>query len=182
MATLKDKTAQGLLWGMMNNGVMQLFNIIFGIILARKLSDGDYGLAGELAIFTAIASALQESGFISALTNRKNATKLDYDSVFWFNVAVSAAIYVILFFCAPTTFFIFIMSVIGGLQGGFDFAKIMTNGGPAGTTTTLAYYIYTAGFEELRFGFASAVAWTMFVMIFVMTMINWKYGNRKMEM
>lgn len=83
---------------------------------------------------------------------------------------------------APTTFFIFIMSVIGGLQGGFDFAKIMTNGGPAGTTTTLAYYIYTAGFEELRFGFASAVAWTMFVMIFVMTMINWKYGNRKMEM
>ncbi len=101
MTTLKDKTAKGLLWGMMNNGVMQLFNIVFGIILARKLTDGDYGLAGELVIFTAIASALQESGFISALTNRKNASKLDYDSVFWFNVAVSAMIYVILFFCAP---------------------------------------------------------------------------------
>ena len=101
MATLKEKTAKGLLWGLMNNGVMQLFNIVFGIILARKLSDGDYGLAGELAIFTAIASALQESGFISALTNRKNTSKLDYDSVFWFNVGVSAMIYVILFFSAP---------------------------------------------------------------------------------
>jgi len=100
-STLKDKTAQGLLWSLMNNGVMQLFNIIFGIILARKLSDGDYGLAGELMIFTAIASSLQESGFISALTNRKNASKLDYDSVFWFNVTVSAIIYTILFFSAP---------------------------------------------------------------------------------
>jgi multiple sugar transport system permease protein len=81
---------------------------------------------------------------------------------------------------APTTFFIFIMAVIGGLQGGFDVAKIMTNGGPAGITTTLAYYIYTAGFDGLDFGFASAVAWTMFVLIFGMTIINWKYGNRKM--
>jgi multiple sugar transport system permease protein len=81
---------------------------------------------------------------------------------------------------APTTFFIFIMAVIGGLQGGFDVAKIMTNGGPDGTTTTLAFYIYTAGFDRLNFGFASAVAWTMFVLIFGMTIINWKYGNRKM--
>ena len=100
-STLKDKTAKGLLWGMMNNGVMQLLNIVFGIVLARLLSDGDYGLAGELAIFTAIASALQESGFISALTNRKNATQEDYNAVFWFNVGCSALMYIILWFCAP---------------------------------------------------------------------------------
>ena len=100
-STLKDKTARGLLWGMMNNGVMQLLNIVFGIVLARLLSDADYGLAGELAIFSAIASALQESGFISALTNRKNATHEDYNSVFWFNVGCSAMMYVILWFCAP---------------------------------------------------------------------------------
>ncbi len=80
---------------------------------------------------------------------------------------------------APTTFFISVMAIIGGLQGGFNFAKIMTQGGPAGTTTTLAYYIYTAGFEELRFGYASAVAWVMFVLIFAMTIVNWKYGNRR---
>jgi len=83
---------------------------------------------------------------------------------------------------APTTFFITIMSVIGGLQGGFANAKIMTNGGPAGTTTTLAYYVYTMGFEELRFGYASAISWLMFILVFSLTLINWKYGNRKMEM
>ena len=86
---------------MMNNGVMQLLNIVFGIILARTLSDSDYGLAGELAIFSAIATALQESGFISALTNRKNASHDDYNSVFWFNICLSGMIYVILWFCAP---------------------------------------------------------------------------------
>ena len=59
--TLKSKTAKGLLWGMMNNGAMQLLNIVFGIVLARLLTDGDYGLAGELAIFSALAAALQES-------------------------------------------------------------------------------------------------------------------------
>ena len=89
------------MWGMMNNSVMQLLNIVFGIILARTLSDADYGLVGEIAIFTAIATALQESGFITALTNRKNATHDDYNSVFWFNICVSALIYIILWFCAP---------------------------------------------------------------------------------
>jgi multiple sugar transport system permease protein len=83
---------------------------------------------------------------------------------------------------APTTFFITIMATIGGLQGGFQFAKIMTAGGPAGITTTLAYYIYTAGFEELRLGYASAVAWVMFAIIFGLTLVNWKYGNRQTEM
>ena len=100
-SSLKDKTAKGLLWGMANNGATQLLNVVFGIILARILSQEDYGLASELAIFSAIAAALQESGFISALTNRKNATHVDYNSVFWFNISVSAFLYVILWFSAP---------------------------------------------------------------------------------
>ncbi len=82
---------------------------------------------------------------------------------------------------APTTFFIMIMSVIGGLQGGFETAKIMTGGGPAGITTTLSYYIYAAGFEDLRLGYAASVAWVLFAIIFVLTLINWKYGNRQTE-
>jgi multiple sugar transport system permease protein len=82
---------------------------------------------------------------------------------------------------APTTFFIAVMGVIGGMQGGFQFAKIMTQGGPAGSTTTLAYYIYTAGFEELQFGYASAISWILFVFVFSLTLVNWKYGNKRME-
>jgi multiple sugar transport system permease protein len=79
---------------------------------------------------------------------------------------------------APTTFFIFIMSFIGGLQGGFEQARVMTLGGPAGTTTTLSYYIYTKAFEEFQIGYASAVAWVLFIMIFAITLINWRFGSR----
>ena len=79
---------------------------------------------------------------------------------------------------APTTFFIVIMSVITGLQGGFEMARTMTRGGPAGATTTLSYFIYTEGFETGRLGYSSAVAWILFLMVFLVTVFNWKLGNR----
>ncbi len=79
---------------------------------------------------------------------------------------------------APTTFFIVIMSFIGGLQGGFEQARVMTNGGPAGTTTTLAFYIYSKAFLEFQIGYASAIAWVLFALIFALTAVNWRYGSR----
>lgn len=79
---------------------------------------------------------------------------------------------------APTTFFIVVMSFIGGLQGGFESARVMTQGGPAGTTTTLAYYIYNQAFTEFQIGYASAIAWVLFVIIFAVTLVNWRFGSR----
>ncbi len=81
---------------------------------------------------------------------------------------------------APTTFFIVVMGVIGGLQGGFEMVRVMTSppGGPAGTTTTLAYFIYTEGFETGRLGYSSAVAWALFLMVLLVTLFNWKFGNK----
>ena len=82
---------------------------------------------------------------------------------------------------APTTFFILVMSFIGGLQGGFEQARVMTNGGPAGTTTTLSYHIYTKAFEEFQIGYASAVSWALFALIFVLTLVNWRFGNKEVS-
>ncbi|HOE67812.1 MAG TPA: sugar ABC transporter permease [Candidatus Hydrogenedentes bacterium] len=79
---------------------------------------------------------------------------------------------------APTTFFIVIMSFIGGLQGGFEQARVMTNGGPGGTTTTLAFYIYNKAFVEFQIGYASAIAWVLFAFIFAITLVNWRFGSR----
>ena len=79
---------------------------------------------------------------------------------------------------APVTFFIVVMSTIGGLQGGFEMARTMTQGGPAGSTTTLSYFVYTEGFETGRLGYASAVAWALFALVFAVTLFNWKFGNR----
>lgn len=99
--TLKEKTASGLMWGGLSNGVQQLLNLVIGIFLARMLTAAEYGMVGVLTIFSLIASSLQESGFTSALTNLKQATNRDYNAVFWFNVLTSIGIYAILYFCAP---------------------------------------------------------------------------------
>jgi len=79
---------------------------------------------------------------------------------------------------APTTFFMIVTSTIGGLQGGFEVARVMTAGGPAGTTTTLSYYIYQVAFTGMDLGYASAIAWFLFLIIFGLTVMNWKFGNR----
>jgi O-antigen/teichoic acid export membrane protein len=101
MSSLKEKTASGLFWAAMNNGCMQILNAVVGIFLARLLLPTDYGLIGMLTIFSAIATTLQESGFTSALTNKKHATDSDYNSVFWFCNILGILLYIILFFCAP---------------------------------------------------------------------------------
>ncbi|MDX1931391.1 MAG: sugar ABC transporter permease [Capsulimonadales bacterium] len=78
---------------------------------------------------------------------------------------------------APTTFFITIMAIIGGLQGGFEQARVMTNGGPAGSTTTLSFYIYNKAFQDLDLGYAAAISWVLFAVVFVATALNWKFGK-----
>ena len=101
METLKEKTAKGLFWGGMNNGVQQLLGLAFGIILGRLLDPSDYGMTAMLAIFSVIANELQSSGFKTGLINMKAPTHNDYNAVFWFNIIAGAVIYLILFFCAP---------------------------------------------------------------------------------
>ena len=79
---------------------------------------------------------------------------------------------------SPTTFFITIMSVIWGFQGGFEQAYIMTRGGPNGATTTLEYYIYNNLYEWHHVGYAASVAWFLFIIIFIITLLNWRFGGK----
>jgi O-antigen/teichoic acid export membrane protein len=98
---LKSKTAKGLIWGGMGNGVQQILNMLIGIILARHLGADDYGMVGVLGIFTAVAGTIQESGFTNALVNKRDATHADYNAVFWFSTLMGLGMYLILFFSAP---------------------------------------------------------------------------------
>ncbi len=101
MESLKEKTAKGLFWGGMNNGIQQLLGFVFGIILGRLLNPSDYGLIAMITIFSLIATALQNSGFSTYLVNQKEPKASDYNAVFWFNILMGGAIYVILFLSAP---------------------------------------------------------------------------------
>ena len=99
--SLKEKTAKGLFWGGFSNGIQQLLNLLFGIIITRMLDSTDYGMIGMLAIFTAVANSIQESGFTAALANKQTFRHEDYNAVFWFSFLMGASLYLLLFFCAP---------------------------------------------------------------------------------
>jgi len=79
---------------------------------------------------------------------------------------------------SPTTFFIGIMSVIGGFQAGFDPAYVMTGGGPNGSTTTLIYYLYNSAFSWNQMGYAAAIAWVLFVIVFIFTILQWRFYGK----
>ena len=129
---LKNATAKGFLWGGMSNAVCQLLNLFFGIYLANILGPDDYGPIGMLAIFSAIAGSLQESGFVAALANRKEVHHDDYNAVFWFSVIVSLALYIVLYlaapliadyFCEPALVSLSRYSFIGFVVAGFGIAQ-----------------------------------------------------------
>ena len=90
-----------MLWGGLNSGIQQLVGLAFGIVLGRLLSPSDYGIMAMISIFSLVATALQDSGFRTALTNIEHPKHEDYNSVFWFNIIMASSLYVILFLAAP---------------------------------------------------------------------------------
>ncbi len=79
---------------------------------------------------------------------------------------------------APTTFFIVVMGVIGGLQGGFEVAYLMTGGGPEQSTTTIGYHIFSKAFLDYEFGYAAALSAVLFALILAVTALGWRSGSR----
>lgn len=75
---------------------------------------------------------------------------------------------------SPTTFFILVMSVIGSFQV-FDLVYVLTSGGPLGATKVLVFYLYEHAFKFFEMGYASAIAYFMFAMIFILTLLQIRY-------
>jgi multiple sugar transport system permease protein len=72
---------------------------------------------------------------------------------------------------SPTIFFNMVMTLIGAFQV-FTQAYVMTKGGPNNATLTMVLFLYRKGFEQLRFGYASAIAWVLFVIIMIFTLLT----------
>ncbi|MGI8963999.1 MAG: carbohydrate ABC transporter permease [Thermomicrobiales bacterium] len=77
----------------------------------------------------------------------------------------------------PTTFFVLIISIIGSLQV-FDAVLVLTGGGPANATRTIVFHIWEEAFVFLEMGYAAAVAWMLFIMVFLVTALQWKLQKR----
>lgn len=100
-AGLKLKTARTLKWNTIDKFSSQVLYAVTGIVLANVVSKEEFGIVGAILVFQAFASLLIDSGFSTALIQRKNPNNSDYSTVFWFNMGVSVALYAVLWFCAP---------------------------------------------------------------------------------
>jgi multiple sugar transport system permease protein len=78
---------------------------------------------------------------------------------------------------APTTFFILVISMISSFQV-FDLAFILTGGGPGIATNTIVMYVYNQAFQFFHMGYAAAVAWVLFAIIFLITAAQWQVQRR----
>jgi len=78
---------------------------------------------------------------------------------------------------APTTLFLMVMGIIGSFQV-FTQIFIMTNGGPVNRTTTMVFYIYEAAFKFYEMGYASTLAYGLFALLFVFTLIQLRMYRR----
>lgn len=98
---LKQKAAKGVVWTAIQKYSAMIIQFVAGIILARLLSPSDFGCIGMLVIFMSMAQVFIDSGFDSALIQKKEPTSVDYATVFYFNLGTSIILYVILYLSAP---------------------------------------------------------------------------------
>ncbi|WP_314968050.1 lipopolysaccharide biosynthesis protein [Phocaeicola abscessus] len=99
--SLKKKTIKGVVWSSIERFSVQGIQFVIMIIMARILTPYDYGIIGMLTIFLQISQSLIDSGFSQALIRKQNRTETDNSTVFYFNIAISSLLYIILFISAP---------------------------------------------------------------------------------
>ena len=192
MESLKEKTAKGLFWGGMNNGVQQLLGLAFGIILGRLLDPSDYGMTAMLAVFSVIANELQSSGFKTGLINLREPKHEDYNAVFWFNIVAGVVLYVVLWFAAPLiadyyhepkliplsryVFLGFVFSSFGMAQSAYLTKQMQIKQiAKCGMTATLSSSLVSVAMAAMGFGYwALATQYLMYIA--VNTVLLWYFS------
>jgi len=82
---------------------------------------------------------------------------------------------------SPITFFILIISMINAFKMFVPVLVMTGTGGPDNTTSTIVFYLYTKGFRSWLFGYASAIAYILFLIILLMTFLQNRVFGRRVE-
>ena len=86
---MKQKIAKGLFWKLLENGGAQGIQFVVAILLARLLTPAEYVVVGIIMIFITIANVFVQSGFSTALVQKKQADEVDFSSVCYFELVVA---------------------------------------------------------------------------------------------
>lgn len=100
-SSAKIKTLSGFVWKFSERILAQLVSFIVSIVLARILTPEHYGVVAMVIVFINIANVFVTSGFSTSLIQKKDATDIDFSTIFYCSLSVSIGIYVVLFVAAP---------------------------------------------------------------------------------
>ena len=117
----------------------------------------------NMIIFLSSLSAISNSMFEAAKIDGANAFQV------FKNVTIPLL--------SPTIFFVIIITAISSFQV-FDLVYLMTQGGPFDSTNVLVYAIYKNAFEYFNVGKASAIAYVLFAIILVLTLVQWSLRKK----
>lgn len=161
-----------------NNGLINYVLEFFGVAPQKWLNDPNLalpalammriwkGVGWNMVIFLAGLQAIPKTLYEAAAIEGANRTRQ-----FW-NITWPLL--------TPTTFFVFVMATISTFQT-FGEIYAMTSGGPVSSTTTLVYVIFVYGFERYEMGYASAIAFMLFAIIFLLTLLNMFLGKKRVN-
>lgn len=99
--SLRKQTFSGLIWTFTDTFVLKGLAFIASLILARLLGPTEFGLVGMIAVFVALGVSLVDSGLSASIIRTKDADDRDYSTVFYLNLGMSCAVYLLMYFSAP---------------------------------------------------------------------------------
>lgn len=168
---LTSSVAVCMVWGFMyqSDGVLNYLLSLIGIEGPKWLADPDWAMLSVVIVSIWRSMGYHMVLYLSGLRGINptyyEAARIDgANSVHcFFNITLPML--------SPTIFFTLCTSMINSFQV-FDEVYMLTSGGPGRATQTIVYRIFTTGFESLKLGRASVMAWTLFVIIMVFTAIQ----------
>jgi len=122
-----------------------------------------WGVGGSMVIFLAALQSIPQQLFEAAMIDGANRWQ-----IFW---------HITIPIISPTTFFVLVMGIIGSFQI-FTSAFVMTKGGPADSTLFYVLYLYENAFQYFRMGYASALAWVLFIVILGFTILQFRIAGK----
>lgn len=99
--SLRKKTLSGLIWTILDTFVLRGMSFVSTVILARWLGPEEFGLIGMIAVFIAIGATVMDSGMSASLIRMKDPEGKDFSTVFFLNLGLSIAFYLLIFIIAP---------------------------------------------------------------------------------
>lgn len=98
----KTKVLSSLFWKLLERGGTQGIQFIVQIVLARLLAPEQFGTIAIVMVFIHLAQVFVQSGFNTALIQKKDADEEDFSSIFYLSLGIAGILYIVIFLAAPT--------------------------------------------------------------------------------